>query len=162
MFRLSVFGQTHTEDAAELAPEKDEASQPIVTMEAIQVETERLETRPQYTLRGDLLRQMTGSGGDPIRGIARLPSVGTVNDFMGVLSIRGGAPGDNLYYFDRLPLGYPYHLLGIVSVVSSEVIGKVDVHPGGFGAEFGADSQAVIDIHSHPQNWSLSGGWMEC
>ena len=57
---------------------------------------------------------------------------------MGVLSIRGGAPGDNLYYFDRLPLGYPYHLLGIVSVVSSEVIGKVDVHPGGFGAEFGA------------------------
>ena len=80
MFRLSVFGQTHTEDAAELDPEKDEASQPIVTMEAIQVETERLETRPQYTLRGDLLRQMTGSGGDPIRGIARLPSVGTVND----------------------------------------------------------------------------------
>ncbi len=129
-------------------------------MEAITVETERLKKSPHYTLRGDLLRRMTGSGGDPIRGIARLPSVGTVNDFMGVLSIRGGAPGDNLYYFDRLPLGYPYHLLGIVSVVSSEVVGKVDVHPGGFGAEFGADSQAVIDIHSHPQKME-SLGWLD-
>lgn len=36
--------------------------------------------------------------------------------------------------------------------MSSEVIGKIDVHPGGFGAEFGADSQAVIDIHSRPKN----------
>ena len=157
---MSVFGQTDAGDAVESDSEKDEASQAVVTMEVIQVETERLETRPQYTLRGDLLRRMTGSGGDPIRGIARLPSVGTVNDFLGVLSIRGGAPGDNLYYFDRLPLGYPYHLLGIVSVVSSEVIGKVDVHPGGFGAEFGADSQAVIDIHSRPQKIE-SFGWLD-
>jgi hypothetical protein len=157
---LSAFGQTDAGDVPASDGENDEASQPVVTMEAITVETERLKTRPQYTLRGDLLRRMTGSGGDPIRGIARLPSIGTVNDFMGVLSIRGGAPGDNLYYFDRLPLGYPYHLLGIVSVVSSEVIGKVDVHPGGFGAEFGADSQAVIDIHSHPQKLEALG-WLD-
>lgn len=157
---MSAFGQTDAGDVPASDGENDEASQPVVTMEAITVETERLKTRPQYTLRGDLLRRMTGSGGDPIRGIARLPSIGTVNDFMGVLSIRGGAPGDNLYYFDRLPLGYPYHLLGIVSVVSSEVIGKVDVHPGGFGAEFGADSQAVIDIHSHPQKLEALG-WLD-
>ena len=157
---MSAFGQTDAGDVPASDAENDEASQPVVTMEAITVETERLKTSPQYTLRGDLLRRMTGSGGDPIRGIARLPSVGTVNDFMGVLSIRGGAPGDNLYYFDRLPLGYPYHLLGIVSVVSSEAIEKVDVHPGGFGAEFGADSQAVIDIHSHPQKLAALG-WLD-
>ena len=160
MLPLSAFGQTDAGDAPASDAENDETSQPVVTMEAITVETERLKTSPQYTLRGDLLRRMTGSGGDPIRGIARLPSVGTVNDFMGVLSIRGGAPGDNLYYFDRLPLGYPYHLLGIVSVVSSEAIEKVDVHPGGFGAEFGADSQAVIDIHSHPQKLEALG-WLD-
>lgn len=149
---MSAFGQTDEGDNTTPDSAKDEASQPVITLEGIRVQTERFEKRPQRTLGGDLLRRATGSAGDPIRGIARLPSVGTINDFMGVLSIRGGAPGDNLYYFDRLPLGYPYHLLGIVSVVSSEVIGKVDVHPGGFGAEFGADSQAVIDIHSHPKN----------
>ena len=147
-----AFGQTDEVNGTASDTTKDETSQSVTTLEEIRVEADRFEKRPRQTLRGDLLRRATGSAGDPIRGIARLPSVGTVNDFMGVLSIRGGAPGDNLYYFDRLPLGYPYHLLGIVSVVSSEVIGKVDVHPGGFGAEFGADSQAVIDIHSRPKN----------
>ena len=160
MLPLSVFGQTDAEDVGESETEKDDAPQSVVTLEEIKVETTRLETRPQRTLSGDLLRRAPGSAGDPLRGIARLPSVGTVNDFMGVLSIRGGAPGDNLYYFDRLPLGYPYHLLGIVSVVSSEVIEKVDVHPGGFGAEFGADSQAVIDIYSRPQKLE-SLGWLD-
>ena len=149
---FGAFGQTDEADVPESDAAEDEASPPIITLEEIKVETEVLEKKPQYTLRGGLLRRATSSAGDPFRAIARLPSVGTVNDFFGVLSVRGGAPGDNLYYFDRLPLGYPYHLLGIVSVVSSEVIGEIDVHPGGFGAEFGADSQAVIDIHSQPRN----------
>ena len=154
---LGVFGQTDEADTTESGTAKDEASQPVTTLPEIKVETERFKNRPQRTLSGDLLRRTPGSAGDPIRGISRLPSVGTVNDLFGALSVRGGAPGDNLYYFDRLPLGYPYHLLGIVSVVSSEVIGKIDVHPGGFGAEFGADSQAVIDIHSRPKNMKSLG-----
>lgn len=157
---LSAFGQPDAGDTAESDPEKEEPSQSVATLDVIKVEATRFETTPRRTLSGDSLRRATGSAGDPIRGIARLPSVGTVNDFMGVLSVRGGAPGDNLYYFDRLPLGYPYHLLGIVSVVSSEVIGKVDVYPGGFGAEFGTDSQAVIDIHSRPQRLA-SLGWLD-
>ena len=157
---LSAFGQTDADDTAESDAAKDEASQSVVTLDEITVETTRLKMKPKRTLSGDLLRRAPGSAGDPIRGIARLPSIGTVNDFFGALSVRGGAPGDNLYYFDRLPLGYPYHLLGIVSVVSSETIGKIDVYPGGFGAEFGADSQAVIDIHSHPQKLE-SLGWLD-
>ena len=160
MFPLGAFGQADEGDVSEPDTAQDEDSRPVTTLETIIVEAEPFQKRPQRTLTGDLLRRAPGSAGDPIRGIARLPSVGTVNDFFGALSVRGGAPGDNLYYFDRLPLGYPYHLLGIVSVVSAETIGKIDVHPGGFGAEFGADSQAVIDIHSRPQKLE-SSGWLD-
>ena len=32
--------------------------------------------------------------------------------------------------------------------VSSEVIDKIDIYAGGYGAEFGVDSQAVLAIHS--------------
>ena len=152
---LSVFAQTNDDVNSDTA--EDEVSRPVTELEAITVETERQEKTTQRTLDGDLLRKATSSAGDPFRAITRLPSVGSVNDMFGVLSVRGGAPGDNLYYFDRLPLGYPYHLLGIVSTVSSEVIGKIDVHPGGFGAQFGADSQAVIDIHSRPKNMKSLG-----
>ena len=58
----------------------------------------------------------------------------------------------------RLPLGYPYHLQGIVSTVNAEVIESVEVYPGGYGAEFGSDSQAVIDIHSRTKTDTAFGG----
>ena len=146
-----------TEETTESDPVDAETSADVHRVEEVTVTGKRIEKKPRYMVSGQLLRRAPGSAGDPIRGIARLPSIATINDFFGVLSVRGGAPGDNLYYFDRLPLGYPYHLLGIVSVVSSESIGKVEVYPGGFGAEFGADSQAVIDIHSGPNNMESLG-----
>lgn len=124
----------------------------------IVVQARRLENKPRASLSGFLLRGGTGNAGDPIRGIAQLPSAGVLNDFVGVLSVRGGGPEDNLYYFDRLPLGYPYHLLGIISTVNAEVIENVDVYPGGYGAEFGVNSQAVIDIHSRTQTDIGFGG----
>ena len=123
----------------------------------VEVETQRLRKNPQ-TMDGETLTDFPGSADDAFRAIALHPSVGTLNDFMGVLSVRGGAPGDNRYYFDRLPLAFPYHLLGIVSVVSADVIERIDVYPGGFDAKFGADSQAVIDIHSRPRKAGLFDG----
>ena len=77
-----------------------------------------------------------------------LPSIGVPNDYFGILYIRGSEPGSNLYYFDRTPLGYPFHWGGLLSTVSSEVIEKIDIYAGGYGGEFGLDSQAVLDIHS--------------
>lgn len=147
---FNAIAETEDTDTSEVIA--GEAEDPVTTLDPITIEGKRIERKSRQTLDGELLKKTPGSAGDPLRGIARLPSVATINDFFGVLSVRGGAPEDNLYYFDRLPLGYPYHLLGIVSVVSSEVIGEVDVYPGGFGAEFGADAQAVIDIHSVPKN----------
>lgn len=147
---LGTFAQT--DDVPQSDPLEAETSDDVHRLEEIKVEAQKLDKTTRRTLDGGLLRRSTGVAGDPFRAIARLPSVGTVNDFFGVLSVRGGAPGDNLYYFDRLPLEYPYHLLGIVSVVSPEVIGNINVYPGGFGAQFGADSQAVIDINSRPKN----------
>lgn len=126
----------------------DEEVGEIVVLPPIEVTAERIEMKPRHTLSTDVFRYATGSGGDPLRVLNLLPSVGVLSDFVGILSVRGGGPEDNIYYFDRLPLGYPYHLYGIVSTVNADVIQKVEVYPGGYGAEFGSDSQAVIDISS--------------
>jgi hypothetical protein len=129
-------------------PIKDEPSDDIITLPPIEVKTERIEKKPKYSFRGPSIRGAVGSGGDPLRALNQLPSVGVLNDFLGILSVRGGDREDNLYYFDRLPLAYPYHLYGIVSTVNAEVIENIEVYPGGYGVEFGSDSQAVIDIYS--------------
>ena len=147
-----------TDDTNQSDPTEDKASRPAVKLDPITVEADRIEIKPRHTLGGRFIRSATGSAGDPLRVLNHLPSMGVLNDFVGVLSVRGGGPEDNLYYFDRLPLGYPYHLLGIISTVNADVIENIDVYPGGYGAEFGADSQAVIDIHSRTKTDTWLGG----
>ena len=153
---FSAFAQT--DDTAQSDPVVDEASRPVVKLDPVTVEAEKIEKKPRHTLDGTFIRSATGSAGDPLRVLNHLPSIGVFNDFVGILSVRGGAPEDNLYYFDRLPLGYPYHLLGIISTVNADVIENIEVYPGGFGAEFGADSQAVIDINSRTITDTQLGG----
>ncbi len=136
----------------------DETSEDVITLPPVVVEGERIEKKPKRAITGDTITSAVGTGGDPLRVLDKLPSVGVLNDFVGILSVRGGGPEDNIYYFDRLPLGYPYHLYGIVSTMNAEVINNIDVYPGGYGVEFGSNSQAVIDIHSRSRTNRRIGG----
>ena len=121
----------------------------VLTLEEVIVEGERLPpTVSRKDIRGSELRRIPGVGNDALKGLTTLPSIGIPNDYFGILYIRGSEPGSNLYYFDRTPLGYPFHWGGLLSTVSSEVIEKIDIYAGGYGGEFGLDSQAVLDIHS--------------
>ena len=118
-------------------------------LEEVIVEGERLPpTVSRKDIRGSELIRIPGVGNDALKGLTTLPSIGVPNDYFGILYIRGSEPGSNLYYFDRTPLGYPFHWGGLLSTVSSEVIEKIDIYAGGYGAEFGVDSQAVLDIYS--------------
>ena len=105
-------------------------------------------TISRQTLSSDEIKRIPGTGGDALRALQSLPGVAVMNDFSGQLYIRGGAPEDNLFLFDRIFLFYPYHFGGLVSTLNTDIIDKIDVFAGGFGAEFGADSQAVVDILS--------------
>ena len=121
----------------------------VLMLEEVVVEGERLPpTVSRKDIRGSELIRIPGVGNDALKGLTTLPSIGVPNDYFGILYIRGSEPGSNLYYFDRTPLGYPFHWGGLLSTVSSEVIDKIDIYAGGYGAEFGLDSQAVLDIHS--------------
>ena len=124
-----------------------------VLLDEVEVTGERAATAVgRQTLGASEIQRVPGAVGDALRALQALPSVGVANDFSGALYIRGGSDEDNLYYFDRVPIGYPYHFGGIVSSLSSEVIERIDVYAGGYGAEFGVDSQAVIDIYSRNKN----------
>ena len=125
----------------------------VVSLDEVEVTTDRpLQSPGRQSLGGEEIQRVPGTAGDALRALQSLPAVGVANDFSGALYIRGGSDEDNLYYFDRVPIGYPYHFGGIVSSLSSEVIERIDVYAGGYGAEFGVDSQAVIDIYSRDNN----------
>lgn len=125
-------------------------------LEVIEVITKRT---PKNVIKKSIgskeITRIPGTAGDALRALQAIPGIGVANDFSGALYIRGGSDEDNLYYFDRVPVGYPYHFGGLVSSLSSEIIERIDVYAGGYGAEYGVDSQAVIDIYSQnnsPEN----------
>lgn len=118
-------------------------------LDSIEVTTKREpKTIVKKTIQSKEITRLPGTAGDALRALPVIPGIGVANDFSGALYIRGGSDEDNLYYFDRVPVGYPYHFGGLVSSISSEIIDRIDVYAGGYGAEFGVDSQAVIDIYS--------------
>ena len=118
-------------------------------LEEVEVIDERApKTVSKKSLQAEEITRLPGTGGDVLRALPAIPGIGVANDFSGALYIRGGSDEDNLYYFDRVPVGYPYHFGGLVSSLSSEIIDRIDVYAGGYGAEYGVDSQAVIDIYS--------------
>ena len=120
-----------------------------VKLETVVVEGKRLSpTISRKDIRGSELLRIPGAANDALKGLTTLPSIGIPNDYFGVLYIRGSEPGSNLYYLDRTPLGYPFHWGGLLSTISSETIDKIGIYRGGYGAEFGLDSQSVLDIRA--------------
>lgn len=118
-------------------------------LEGVEIKTKREEKQViKRSLQSQEITRIPGTAGDALRALPAIPGIGVANDFSGALYIRGGSDEDNLYYFDRVPVGYPYHFGGLVSSLSSEIIDRIDVYAGGYGAEYGVDSQAVIDIYS--------------
>lgn len=124
----------------------------VFELETVVVEGERFPpTISRKDIRGSELLRIAGVGTDALKGLTTLPSIGIPNDFFGVLYIRGSEPGSNLYYLDRTPLGYPFHWGGLLSTISSETIETIDIYAGGYGAQFGLDSQSVLDIHARDE-----------
>lgn len=129
-------------------------------LETVVVEGEHLPpTVSRKEIRGSELLRIPGTTNDALKGLTTLPSIGIPNDYFGILYIRGSGPGDTLYYFDRTPLGYPFHYGGLASTLSTHILDPVRIYAGGYGAEFGLDSQTVLDIRSRSQTdgQTLSG-----
>ena len=120
-----------------------------VRLETVVVEGRRLPpTISRKDIRGSELIRIPGAGRDALKGLTTLPSIGIPNDLFGILYIRGSAPGETLIYLDRTPLGYPFHYGGLFSTINANSIEDIRIYAGGYGAEFGLDSQSVIDIRS--------------
>ncbi|MCY3740486.1 MAG: carboxypeptidase-like regulatory domain-containing protein [Candidatus Poribacteria bacterium] len=118
-----------------------------VQLETVLVKGQSLPpTISRKVMRGSELVQIPSAGSDALRAIMTLPGIGVPNDFLRALHIRGSAPGDTRIYVDRTPLSYPFHFGGFFSTTHSDSIENIYVYAAGYGAEFGLDSQSVIDI----------------
>ena len=133
-----------------------------VKLETVIVEGQRLSpTISRKEMRGSELIRIPSAGRDALRAITTLPGIGVPNDFLRALHIRGSAPGDTRIYLDRTPLSYPFHFGGFFSTTHSDGIEDIYVYAAGYGAEFGLDSQSVIDIRTRERLNKQWGGVLD-
>jgi len=87
---------------------------------------------------------------DSLKAVHRLPGAAS-NGLSGLANMRGGEANETLVVFDGLPLYEPFHLrllLSPASMLDPRVLAGLDVHAGGFTAEFGDRMSAVIEARS--------------
>ncbi|SDM29718.1 TonB-dependent Receptor Plug Domain [Catalinimonas alkaloidigena] len=93
-----------------------------------------------------------GGAPDVAQYLQTIPGVIFTGDQGGQLYIRGGTPVQSLFLLDGMIIYNPLHSIGLFSVFDTDILKSVDVYTGGFGAEYGARTSAVVDLHTADGN----------
>lgn len=86
--------------------------------------------------------------GDALRWVQSLPGVATGADGTSAFYVRGGNSGGNLLTVDGIPVYGYSHVLGITSVLPSDMIESAGFVKGGFGGAQGNFSSSHIALHT--------------
>jgi len=91
------------------------------------------------------LTEVPGTQEDVLKALQALPGIITAGSLDGQLLVRGSGPGDNQYYVDNIPIGFPYHF-GIVSTLDSDFVKGIDFYSGGFGPQYPNSMGGLVDV----------------
>ena len=89
-----------------------------------------------------------GSLDNPFRTLQTLPGVAGTDEFGSKLSVRGGAPDQNLTIMDGVEIHNPYRLFGLTSAFNPETVERFELMAGGFGAKYGDRLSSVVVIEN--------------
>ncbi len=87
-----------------------------------------------------------GGKPDVLKSLHLMPGIQSQQEGTSLISVRGGAPGENLYLIDNVPLIYVNHLGGFTSVFNPDMINSIEVYKGGFPAKYGGKLSSIVSI----------------
>lgn len=116
-------------------------SRPYETIVRGQVDRAELS---RITLSGAELREVAGTGGEPLRVIMLLPGVVTPASGISYPVVRGSLPAATGFFLDGVRVPQLYHLLAGNSVVHPDFIESIDFYPANAPTRFGRISGGVV------------------
>jgi hypothetical protein len=90
------------------------------------------------------VRQLPGAFGDPFRAIEVMPGVTPMVSGVPFFFVRGAPPGNVGYYLDGIRVPLLYHVALGPSVVHPGIVSRVDLHPGGYPAQYGRFTGGIV------------------
>ncbi|MFT3712189.1 MAG: TonB family protein [Archangium sp.] len=116
-------------------------SKPYETIVRGQVDRAELS---RISLSGAELREVAGTGGEPLRVVMLLPGVVTPASGISYPVVRGSLPAATGFYLDGVRVPQLYHLLAGASVVHPEFIESIDFYPANAPTRYGRISGGVV------------------
>lgn len=83
---------------------------------------------------------------DVFRTLQMLPSVSGTGDGSANLSVRGGAPDQNLVLLDGMTVYHVDHFFGLFSAFNADALKDIQLYAGGFPAQYGGRLSSVVDL----------------
>ena len=124
-----------TTGAVQILGEQKDANIDATQMSKVEMDVENIEKLP--SLLGEV---------DILRTLKLLPGVRSGGNGSSGLSIRGGAPDQNLVMLDDAVIYRPSHLFGFFSVFNGAAIDDVELYKGAIPARYGGRLSSVIDV----------------
>ena len=110
----------------------------------VRAERDRAEVA-RFTLRGQELREVPGTMGDPFRVVMLLPGVSSIVSGVAYPVVRGTAPAATGYFLDGVRVPLLYHLVLGPAVVHPDFIESVDFYPGAPPPQYGRLLGGALD-----------------
>lgn len=83
---------------------------------------------------------------DLIKSLTYLPGIQFATEGTANISIRGGAPEQNLVLIDDVPVYNSNHLFGVFSIYNTDALKNATLLKGGFPARYGGRVSSVLDL----------------
>ncbi len=127
-------------------PTAPRASSPAAPIE-ISVRADKLPPSTTSLSRAEV-RQIPGTFGDPFRAIEVLPGVTPTVSGLPFFYVRGAPPGNVGYYLDGIRVPYLFHVFVGPSIVNPAMVERVDLHSGGYPAQYGRYAGAIVSAET--------------
>jgi hypothetical protein len=98
----------------------------------------------------DQARLLAGTGGDPSLAAQDLPGVGRPAPGAPGLVVWGALPAETRVLYDGIEIPALYHFGGFRGTVGAELVGRIEVVPGAYGAEHGRALGGLVRLEPRP------------
>jgi hypothetical protein len=94
--------------------------------------------------------RLPGTGSDPSVAAQDLPGVARPAPGATGLVLWGATPSESRVFFDDIQIPALYHFGGFRSTVGADLVGRIDVAPGAYGAEYGRALGGLVRVDTLP------------
>jgi TonB family protein len=135
----------------EVEPQADEfAGAQQVDLEVVIVDVPVQRSIASTSVSAEQGSRVAGTGGDVIKVVENLPGVARSSVGSSALVVWGSGAGDTRVYVDDVHIPMLYHEGGFRSVIHSDLVQRVELEPGGYGAAHGRGLGGLVTVGLKP------------